>query len=230
MQWIFKIDSSVKAKIVMVGSEGGSLMNRFLEKQIFNKHIIKAVVKKECGFLEVAKKWNIPTAITGNVFLSRFLIENYGEKDNIFIINFSTSIFSNDFTERFLGRAFNCHPTLLPAFKGLTAIEDNFSSNSLFMGCSIHQIERKIDGGKCIIQAAIPMSFEDTFAVKRHKVFEKQLVTLLQLIRWILNGRLEIEKGVSRVSEASYETSCYAPNLDQDFFSFINFGLSEVFD
>ena len=62
MQWIFKIDSSVKAKIVMVGSEGGSLMNQFLEKQIFNKHIIKAVVKKECGFLEVAKKYGKVTA------------------------------------------------------------------------------------------------------------------------------------------------------------------------
>ena len=90
------------------------------------------------------------------------------------------------------------------------------------MGCSIHQIESKIDGGNCILQAALPMNREDSFQNKRNRIFEAQLVTTIQFMRWCLNERITIQDGHASITNGLFESSNYSPNLDKDIHSFMN--------
>jgi phosphoribosylglycinamide formyltransferase 1 len=208
-------------RYVMVGSEGGSLLNAFLQKRLFNEDIVQVVSNSSCGFISVAKKWGLSAHISNKESISEYLIDSFGGSPEIYIINFSTILFSRPFVDTFAGKAYNCHPSVLPAFKGLKAIDDNFSSNTLFMGCSIHQIENVVDGGNCLIQAALPMNRIDPFKKKRNIIFEAQLLILIQFMRWCSNERIIISDGCATVSRASFETTNYSPNLDNDLFSFI---------
>ena len=153
-----------------------------------------------------------------------FLFKKNGTKGLLVILLFISVLilFTDQFVDAFMGRAYNCHPSLLPAFKGLNAIHNNFASNTLFMGCSIHQIESKIDGGNCILQAALPMNREDSFQKKRNCIFEAQLVTTIQFMRWCLNERITIQDGQAFITNALFESSNFSPNLDVDIHNFIN--------
>lgn len=207
---------------VLIGSEGGSLLNALLEKSLFNKYIIQTVSNSSCGFISNAQKWNIPTFIVPSDSISQYLIETFEKHPHLYILNYSTILFTDQFVDAFMGRAYNCHPSLLPAFKGLKAIHNNFASNTLFMGCSIHQIESKIDEGNCILQAALPMNREDSFQKKRNLIFEAQLVTTIQFMRWCLNDRITTQDGHAFVTNGLFESSNYSPNLDKDIHSFMN--------
>ena len=60
------------------------------------------------------------------------------------------------FLSAYAGRIINIHPSLLPAFKGATAIKDAFEYGVKVYGVSIHYVNEALDGGKIIAQRAIP--------------------------------------------------------------------------
>jgi len=213
---------SLDKTLVFIGSEGGSLFEKFLEKDLFNEYVKAAVSYKNCGFSKIAKEWNITCSILSKSSISSYLIKEFGNNKNVIIINFSKLIFSSSFSNLFLNRAFNCHPSLLPSFKGLTAINDNLNSNSLFIGCSIHRIENDVDGGQCIIQSCSPFNPKQTFKYNRNIIFNLQLNILLQFVKWTISDRLKLKNNRCYISNSSFELSNYSPNLDDDFIAHLS--------
>lgn len=59
-------------------------------------------------------------------------------------------------------RMVNVHPSLLPAFKGLNAIEQALAAGVTIAGCTVHLVEREVDSGQILMQAAVPVLPEDT--------------------------------------------------------------------
>jgi phosphoribosylglycinamide formyltransferase-1 len=55
------------------------------------------------------------------------------------------------------GKIINIHPSLLPAFKGLRAIEQAFEYGVKITGATTHFVDKTIDGGKIIDQIAVPI-------------------------------------------------------------------------
>jgi phosphoribosylglycinamide formyltransferase-1 len=53
------------------------------------------------------------------------------------------------------GKIINIHPSLLPAFKGLNAIQQAFDYGVKITGVTTHFVDKTIDGGKIIDQVAI---------------------------------------------------------------------------
>jgi phosphoribosylglycinamide formyltransferase-1 len=49
-------------------------------------------------------------------------------------------------------KAVNIHPSLLPLFKGVKAIERSFKSDMKVAGVSVHEVTSELDGGKIIAQ------------------------------------------------------------------------------
>lgn len=48
----------------------------------------------------------------------------------------------------------NVHPAALPAFKGLTGVEDAYAARVRLLGCSLHVVDESMDGGPLICQLA----------------------------------------------------------------------------
>ena len=59
-------------------------------------------------------------------------------------------------------RVINVHPSLLPSFKGINAIEQAFAAKVKITGCTVHLVSLEVDSGAIIMQAAVPILANDT--------------------------------------------------------------------
>ncbi len=69
-----------------------------------------------------------------------------------------TQVLIDAFPERIL----NIHPSLLPSFKGIHAIEQAFTYGVKITGCTVHLLSLEVDSGKILKQAAVPVLANDT--------------------------------------------------------------------
>ena len=81
-------------------------------------------------------------------------------------------IASENFVNAFKDRIINIHPSLLPSFKGKTPINDALKSKALITGCSVHFVDKEVDNGKLIIQAAIPIEKDDNLSSLKNKIHD----------------------------------------------------------
>ena len=56
----------------------------------------------------------------------------------------------------------NVHPSLLPKYKGLNAVEQAMDSGDSVTGCTVHYVTEELDGGTIIAQQEVPILPDDT--------------------------------------------------------------------
>lgn len=59
-------------------------------------------------------------------------------------------------------RILNLHPSLLPSFKGLHAVEQALEYGVKITGCTVHLVTLEMDSGPIVAQAAVPILPGDT--------------------------------------------------------------------
>ena len=74
------------------------------------------------------------------------------------------------FINKFKNKIINIHPSLLPAYKGGSAIKDSILNGSKITGCSVHFVEEEVDSGSLIIQAALSVLNEDNIETLSKKI------------------------------------------------------------
>jgi phosphoribosylglycinamide formyltransferase-1 len=100
--------------------------------------------------------------------------------------------------DRYLGRAMNIHPALLPGFGGRgmygarvhQAVLDHGCKVS---GCTVHFVDNTYDTGPIILQRTCVVEDDDTAESLAHRVFEEEKVAYPEAIRLFQQGRLRIE-------------------------------------
>lgn len=75
-------------------------------------------------------------------------------------------------------RILNIHPSILPSFKGIRAIEQALAANVKVTGCSVHFASLEVDSGKVLMQAVVPIFPDDTvetlharIQIQEHRIF-----------------------------------------------------------
>ena len=71
-------------------------------------------------------------------------------------------IVSKKFCDAFAGRLINLHPSLLPKYKGLHAVEEALKSGDDETGCTVHWVTEELDSGGIIRQQTVPILPGDT--------------------------------------------------------------------
>ena len=56
----------------------------------------------------------------------------------------------------------NVHPSLLPKYKGLHAVEQALESGDTETGCTVHHVNEELDGGAIIDRSVVPICTGDT--------------------------------------------------------------------
>ncbi|QLE44331.1 phosphoribosylglycinamide formyltransferase [Nostoc sp. C052] len=69
-----------------------------------------------------------------------------------------TSVFIDAFPDKII----NIHPSLLPSFKGIHAVEQALASGVKITGCTAHIACLEMDSGPILMQAAVPVLPNDT--------------------------------------------------------------------
>ena len=79
-------------------------------------------------------------------------------------------IVSSLFINKFKNKIINIHPSLLPSYKGASAIEDSILNGSKITGCSVHFVDEEVDSGSLIMQAALPILNNDNIESLSKKI------------------------------------------------------------
>jgi phosphoribosylglycinamide formyltransferase-1 len=92
---------------------------------------------------------------------------------------------------RFAGQIVNVHPSLLPAFPGVGAIEQAVDHGVRLMGVTVHFVDEGVDSGPIIMQEAFdPVPYSRDIAAVERRVHEIEHRLLPQAVRLIAAGRV----------------------------------------
>ena len=108
-------------------------------------------------------------------------------------------LLGDELVERFRGRILNVHPSLLPAFPGVHAIEQALEYGVRVMGVTVHFVDEGVDTGPIVLQEAfdvVPYS-RDIAAVER-RVHEIEHRLLPRAVSLIAEGNVRIDPAYPR--------------------------------
>jgi phosphoribosylglycinamide formyltransferase-1 len=94
--------------------------------------------------------------------------------------------------EAFRNRVMNVHPALLPSFPGLHGQSQAVDYGAKISGCTVHFVDEGMDTGPVIIQAAVPVSPDDTDDTLSERILKLEHKVYPEAIRLYSEGRLKV--------------------------------------
>lgn len=100
------------------------------------------------------------------------------------------SILSGVFLDRFPDRVVNLHPSMLPAFPGMHAIEEALAWGVRYTGVTVHFAEELVDAGPPIVQEPVPVMYGDTAESLTERIREVEHRLVPEVVRLFAAGRV----------------------------------------
>jgi phosphoribosylglycinamide formyltransferase-1 len=151
-------------------------LNAQIQVMIYNNPEAKVIFR--------AEKWGIPSVFlnhreykTREKFDSQIL-KTLQEYDVEWVIMAGwMRIVTKILIDAFPNQIINIHPSLLPSFKGINAVEQALKAGVKITGCTVHLVDVEVDNGPILMQAAVPIFIDDTpetiherIQVQEHKI------------------------------------------------------------
>jgi len=146
---------------VFVSGQGTNLQN-FLnleqDKKLKQNSIVAVHADKKCPAIERAKRAKKEIFIYSpkqSDYESRLLeFLKQSKVDRIFLLGFMR-ILPAPFIKTWAEPIINIHPSLLPKYKGLNAIERAYQDNEKLVGVSLHEVTPELDSGLVLRQSQL---------------------------------------------------------------------------
>jgi phosphoribosylglycinamide formyltransferase-1 len=103
-------------------------------------------------------------------------------------------ILGEKFVTKWKNRLINVHPSLLPSFKGLNTHQRALDAGVRITGCTVHYVEKDVDVGPIIVQAAVPVLEDDTKESLARRVLNEEHKIYPLAVELIARGAVEIRK------------------------------------
>ncbi|ACE86321.1 phosphoribosylglycinamide formyltransferase [Cellvibrio japonicus] len=104
-------------------------------------------------------------------------------------------ILTAGFTEHYLGRMLNIHPSLLPKFQGLHTHQRAIDAGETRHGVTVHFVTAELDGGPACVQASVPILPTDDAGLLAKRVQRQEHVIYPLAVKWFAEGKLSMEQG-----------------------------------
>lgn len=192
-------------KIAVLISGGGTNLQAIIDSiksEIIKNVEIKLVLsnRKQAYGLERAKNNNIDSIyLNPKEYNSR---EDYDKKvveilkenkiDLVVLAGYLRWI-SKDFVEAFKNKIINIHPSLLPSFKGLHAIEQAYEYGVKVTGVTVHFVDETEDGGSIILQEELIINNNDTLEEIEKEIHKIEHKIYPKVIQLLAEGKVKLE-------------------------------------
>ena len=202
---------SGKARIAVLVSGGGTNLQAILDAgargEIPDGEVVLVISDRAGAYaLERAAKAGIPgleinkKACGGQAPFEEKLIAALEENriDLIVLAGF-LSILTENFTARYPRRIINVHPSLIPSFcgagfYGLRVHEAALQYGVKVTGATVHYVNEIPDGGRIILQKAVPVLPGDTPESLQRRVMEQAEWILLPEAAELVSSQIQNEK------------------------------------
>jgi len=143
-------------------SGNGTNFENIVTNPICNKHEVVLMIHntKECGAVARAAKFGIPHVRIPHKDEERMIELFKAWRVDLIVLAGYMRVIKNP--DAFPAPMINIHPSLLPKYKGLNAIEQALDSGDSVTGCTVHYVTEELDGGTIIKQQEVPILPDDT--------------------------------------------------------------------
>ena len=152
----------MRKRLGVMCSGNGTNFQNIITNQLCNHHEVVLMIHntKKCGAVKRATKFGIPNVRIPHKNEDDMikLFEVY-QVDLIILAGYMR-VLKNP--SSFPCPIINVHPSLLPKYKGLHAVEQAIESGDKVTGCTVHYVNEELDGGEIIKQAEVPILETDT--------------------------------------------------------------------
>ena len=149
--------------------------------------------KKKCGAIKRAEKFGVPHCYVNAKDEDKMIdLFRVWRVDLIVLAGYMRVIKDPD---AFPVPIINVHPSLLPKYKGLHAVEQAIDSGDAVSGCTVHYVNEELDGGEIILQGEVSILPEDTVESLTKAIQRKEYALLPQAIE---NVKYQLPKQNSR--------------------------------
>jgi phosphoribosylglycinamide formyltransferase 1 len=187
---------------VLISGEGSNLQ-AILDK-VHGRDEIEVVCvvsnKAEARGLERARRAEVPTEVFAagdyreraerDVAMGDWLEER---SIDLLVLAGFMEILSAEFIRRFEGRIINVHPSLLPAFQGIRAIERAVEYGVRLTGVTVHFVDEGVDSGPIILQQALELPYSPDLEAIEEAIHAIEHELLPRAVRLLASGAVRID-------------------------------------
>lgn len=180
-------------RLAVFASGSGSNFQAIVESTLNDDYaeVVLLVVDKDCYAMERARQFDIPVfKLDKSKKRSEYEAEllPHLAKHNVEFIALAgyMNIVGKTLLNEYEGRIVNIHPSLLPKYRGLLAIERAYENKDPEIGITIHYVDSGIDTGTIIAQDKIQNNGESLEEIEQmihaieHKLYVKTLKGLFK--------------------------------------------------
>ncbi|HXX56410.1 MAG TPA: phosphoribosylglycinamide formyltransferase [Thermodesulfovibrionales bacterium] len=143
-------------------------------------------------------------------FFTRIVDEFRAKGVELVILAGFMRIVKRPLLEAFPSRIMNIHPALLPSFRGLHGQKQAVDAGVRISGCTVHFVDEGMDTGPTIIQAAVPVSPDDTEERLSERILRMEHKIFPEAIRLYSEGRLSVEGRVVKIKDYALKEGAIA--------------------
>ena len=167
-------------------SGNGTNFENIVTNPICNTHEVVLMIHntKKCGAVARAAKWGIPHVRIPHKDEDRMIEMFKVWNVDLIILAGYMRVLKNP--SKFPCPIINVHPSLLPKYKGLNAVEQAFKSGDKLTGCTVHYVTEELDSGEIIEQSIVNICPGDTIETLTQRVQKAEY----RLLPMVINNML----------------------------------------
>ena len=168
-------------RIGVMCSGNGTNFENILRTCTKDEVVVMIHNKKKCGALKRAAKFGVPHCYVNYKDEDQMvkLFEAY--RVDLIILAGYMRVIKNP--SAFHVPMINVHPSLLPKYKGLHAVEQAMESGDKVTGCTVHYVNEELDGGEIILQGEVPILPKDNIESLTKAIQRMEYAILPQAIQ-----------------------------------------------
>ena len=130
--------------------------------------------KEECGAKRKAYDLGIPACHIKSKDERLISITFHALEVDLIVMAGWMRIVGKELIDSFSDRIINIHPSLLPKYKGLNAVQQALDSKDKTTGCTVHLVTEELDSGKILHQASVPIEEDDTLDTLSDRIHKEE--------------------------------------------------------
>src|SRR5690606_36915485 len=182
-------------------------MDGVLRTSVVRNAVHSFVADRECPAVDKARAHGVEAVVlpaATNEEFCRDLLEYVVERRIDYILSFYTQFYTEEIRSSLKDRIINFHPSLLPAFKGMNGIGDGMDYRVKIIGTTVELIKDVMDEGKIVMQTALAVDAALSRTEMRHRIFLQQCRSLIQVVDWIAQDRLDVDGDRVTIRDARF--------------------------
>tara|TARA_B100001989_G_C24397635_1_gene392505 strand:+ start:206 stop:730 length:525 start_codon:yes stop_codon:yes gene_type:complete len=166
---------------IMCSGKGTNFEN-IITNPLCRKHEVVLMIHntKKCGAAKRAAKFGIPHCRIPHKDEDRMIQLFKVFQVDLIILAGYMRVLQNP--SKFPCPIINVHPSLLPKYKGLHAVEQAINAGESVTGCTVHYVNEELDGGEIIMQGEVPILPDDDIQSLTKAIQRKEYAILPAVI------------------------------------------------